>query len=255
MTGDVIDLIVIGFILLVGLVGLIKGFFKSFLSLFGFVGAIIVSIVLREQIAGILESLFGVETLIGGFATEKIGEINSELVNFKTAEAESLISMVNGLDINVILKGIFIKSISGASIVEPVSVADIVASPIAHYVTIGIGVVVATLLIRIAVMILNATIGKIAKGKVFGKFNRLLGFIFGIAKGGIYVVILMCIVTVASLFPTVDSTVKPYMESTTITKFAYEKVNNFVLEKLSGFSIEDLTGSVDGAGQESGSQE
>ena len=258
MSGDIIDLILIAFILLIGIVGLVKGFFKSFLSLFGFVGAIIVSVLLREQIADILENLFGIETMLNNFTVEKIGEINSELVNYKTADASSLITMVNGLEINVILKGIFIKTISGATIIDPVSVADIVASPIAHYITVAIGVVIATILIKIVVLILNATVGKLAKGKVFGGFNRLFGFIFGIAKGGVYVVALMCIVTVASLLPSVNNFVKPYIESTTVTKFCYEKVNTVVLEKLSGFSIEDIIGAVESenpGGEESGGAE
>lgn len=245
MSGDIIDLIVIGVILLIGIIGTIRGFFKSFLSLFGFLGAIIVSIIFREQIAELLESVLGLESMIEEFVIKKTGEINAELINYKTADSSSLITMVNGLELNVILKGIFIKIISGATILEPVSAAEIIASPIAHYITIAVGVVIATVLIRVLVLILNATLGKLAKGKVFGRFNRLLGFIFGSLKGVLLVAVIMGLTTVLSLFPSVNNFVTPYIESTTITKFCYEKVNNFVLEKLSGFDIEEITGAVE----------
>lgn len=248
MPGIVIDIILIAVILLVGLIGMARGFFKSFLSLFGFIGSIIVAVLLREQIAKLLETLFGFESYIENVVTDKIGGMNVELVNFKTADSNELIKLVNNMQLNTILKGIFINILTSATIVEPVSVAELVAGPIAHFIAVGLGVIIASILIRVIVFILNATIGKLAKGKLFGKLNRTLGFVFGLVKGVGLVVVLMGLVTVLSLFPNINAFVTPYIESTTITEFCYDKVNDFVLEKVSGYSPEDLNDPTNNSG-------
>ena len=234
--GLIIDLVVILIIVLFALIGRWKGFFKSFLSMFGFFGSLIVAIVFRDQFSAVLNSLFGLQGKLEAVISTRVVEMSPSLAQ-EVATNTEMIEIINSSNLSPVLKGIFGGLAKSATIVEPMSVADLVVSPIATLCVTVISVIIFFLLIRALVMILNLTIGKVIKKmKVVGRFNKLLGFILGIVKGVVFVGSIMVVANVFSLIPAVENFVATNIESSLITKWGYNMVGDFIVGEL-----EDLT--------------
>lgn len=59
MSGIIIDLIFIAIIAIFAILGMYKGFFSTLLSLLGFLGTLVVAFLFKDQMAFLLNSLFG----------------------------------------------------------------------------------------------------------------------------------------------------------------------------------------------------
>ena len=234
--GIIIDLVVILIIALFALIGRWKGFFKSFLSMFGFFGSLIVAILFRHQFASILNSLFGLQGKLESLISTKVLESSPSLLQEVATNAE-MIEIINGSNLSGILKSIFGGLAKTATIEVPMSVADLVISPVASLCLNVIAVIVLFIVIRIAVIVLNLTLGKIIKKlKLVGGINKLLGLLLGFVKGIAFVFFGMAIVNVFSLIPAVDNFVTTNIQSSLITKWGYNMVGGFIVGEL-----EDIT--------------
>lgn len=231
--GIYIDLAIIVIFLIFGIVGLCRGLFKSIMSLLGFFGSLALAILLKDYAITLVNKLFNLQSLLEGFIGVKIGEV-SPILTTPMESADQMITAINATELNSILKGLFSGLATRVDFTTPISVADIVVSPISSICVMVLSVVALFLIIRLLVLLLNLTIGKIVKkAKGLKGLNRFLGFLFGLVQGGAFIFSLMAIVSALSLIPSVDNFITTNMDSTIITKYGYNVVNDIIVDKLS----------------------
>lgn len=249
--GLYIDLAVIVIVLIFGIVGLVKGFFKSIISLLGFFGSLALAIAFRNEVCALINRLFNLQVSIESFLSVKFGEI-SPLLTTPMENSSEMITAINSTNLNSVLKGLFCGLATKADFTIPISVADIVVEPIASICVTILAVLALFLIIRLAVFILDKTIGKLIKdGKAFSGLNRFLGFLFGLCKGTIFLFVIMAIASGLSLIPSVAEFVNTNIETTYITKYGYNVVNEIIVKELSKLIGSDKTND-EGAGEDDG---
>lgn len=232
VVGVIIDIALVLVVLIFALIGLKKGFFKSLLSLFNWVICLVVSIWLAKYIANWVGSWFGMENAIGGKISSSLVGMNAELGNTVASfgDKDSIMAACSGM--NGLLKTI-IGMIFGSSKVDFTSeatVADVAGAGIAHVCVIAISALLLFIVIKIVLAILGKLFDNIARTKVLGGLNRVLGFVFGLVKGACIVIIINIVAVALSLIPMVNNTViKPVLqENTKIESFVYEKTDEVI---------------------------
>lgn len=165
-TPIIIDIVLCLIIFTCGLVGIKKGFLGSIISIFGWLGGIIIAWLLKDIVANLLENWFALTTKIG-------------------------------YTLNVIISFISVF-----------------------------------VLVKILVFVINYLIKFILKNNAFGKINKLLGFILGLAKGVIYICTILVLLTLLQNIPSVSEKVTPIINQTVITKNSQQLVEKFILTKI-----------------------
>jgi uncharacterized membrane protein required for colicin V production len=66
MNGIILDLIFIAVLAVFAILGMYKGFFSTLLSLLGFLGTLVVAFLFKDQMAFLLNSLFGITDWLAG---------------------------------------------------------------------------------------------------------------------------------------------------------------------------------------------
>ena len=87
-------------------------------------------------------------------------------------------------------------------------------------------------LVKLAVFLMNKLFKFATKHSGIGKVNRILGFIFGLLKGAVYVCILLIALTVLQNIKTVNEKVTPVIEQTYITKNCQKVVEDLIISKI-----------------------
>ena len=173
MYGITIDILLIVIILLFGIVGAFKGFFKSLTALMGVGLAIALTYLLRNQLLA-LDNSIGIASSI----SNTLGEGASKIITL----------LIYGAIIYVIL--------------------------------------------RIVALILNMTVGKIFKSKFLGGINKFLGFLFGVAKGLLFSLVLLFIATGVMQIPSAREYLQPKIEDSFITLPVINYLEENVLNSL-----------------------
>ena len=173
MYGITIDILLIVIILLFGIVGAFKGFFKSLTALMGVGLAIALTYLLRNQLLA-LDNSIGIASSI----SNTLGEGASKIITL----------LIYGAIIYVIL--------------------------------------------RIVALILNMTVGKIFKSKFLGGINKFLGFLFGVAKGLLFSLVLLFIATGVMQIPSAREYLQPKIEDSFITLPVIKYLEENVLNSL-----------------------
>ncbi|MEG1499716.1 MAG: CvpA family protein [Clostridia bacterium] len=232
MAFPVLDIVVIAVLLLFSLIGVWKGFLRSLVSLCGFAVSFVVAILIRVPVANLFDKMFGLTNVVAGKIAAQLGAISTVLTDTKTLNAGELATAVDSSSLSGILKQIFKSFIGTENFAQPMSVADIVGTRIGFIVTCIVAVIVMFVIIRIIVFLLNLIIKKIMKKSAFGPIDKVLGFVLGLAKGGILVFIMFAGISLVSLIPSVAPKIDTMMTQTTISKYGYDKVNELIIGKL-----------------------
>ena len=110
IAGFVIDFIVIALLVIFGLIGLKKGFFKSMLSLFSWSVCIVLACLTAKYVAGWIDKICNFSGVIGNRIAISLSKSNDffskPISSYAETGKDSLISAVNDLKINKLLKEI-----------------------------------------------------------------------------------------------------------------------------------------------------
>ena len=199
-----IDIVVLAVLLVFTIIGMVKGFLNTLISIFSSVASLGVAILCSKPVASFLDKLFHIVEGIGG----KIAGTITGVTPFQTAEAngspitqysgsalkESTISE-NGL-LNRLYK-LFIEDSATFNVVEEGGTANYVASDlnittyigerVAAVISLVIATIVVFILLRIAVLLLSKLFKAITKNRAIGGIDRTMGMAFGFAKGALIV--------------------------------------------------------------------
>lgn len=102
-------------------------------------------------------------------------------------------------------------------------------------------VVIIFLIVKLAIFILSKIFESVTENhpKLSG-INRVLGMVFGIAKGGIISVAIIAVASVLSDIPGIGSIITDKIEDTKVTAFAYKYVDEFVEDNLTAEKIQEI---------------
>lgn len=105
---------------------------------------------------------------------------------------------------------------------------------VGHIVAVIIAFIVTFLVIKIAIFILNHTVGKLFTGRALGGVNKFMGFVLGLVKGTAYVAIALVALNIASFIPSVKNWSTTTFEQT----YVVGKVYNWVGNQLGNYLVE-----------------
>ena len=118
----------------------------------------------------------------------------------------------------------------------PTLIQNALGSGVGNIVAAVVGFIITYILIRLAVFILNHTIGKLfKKGRLVGGVNTFMGFVLGLGKGVVYVALALVAINIASLIPSV----KQWSTTTFEQTYVVGKVYNWVGQQLGNYFSSD----------------
>ncbi|MBQ7602789.1 MAG: CvpA family protein [Clostridia bacterium] len=171
-----VDIVVIAFLLIMGIIGYFRGFLKTLISFFGTIATIVVAVLLAKFVVVWLENIFGMTTALTNWIRPTVadecsdGVLSGVMLIFGQILMGSSEYNINNPD--TVRSDEFINAFSGA-------LGNIVATVVT--------VIILFVVIKIVLLILNKVFDKITQDKVIGDIDKFLGFVLGILKGGVAV--------------------------------------------------------------------
>lgn len=240
-----IDIVVLCVLIVFGIVGMIRGFLDTLISLFGNLFSLGIAILCSKPVSKFLDSIFHIVDGIGGkIASSLSGTVkpfvdNIEAVNDGVLTGAELKDYMKGDSLaNRALKLFvedskeFVRTEGTDAAAMDTQVVNYVGAQIAKIVAIVIAVIVMFVIIRIAILLLAKLFDALSKNKVVSGIDRAVGLLFGLIKGSI----LVCIV-LAVFYLIANQTVLNWIDGSTITKWVYTYVCEFVEFLVSKFNL------------------
>ena len=230
--GIIIDIVIIALLLILGLIGLKKGFFKSILSFFSFATCLIVAIWSAKYVAGWINGLYDFSNLIGNKISKSLinsNEFFAQSINvYEAGGKDALISAIPG-ETNGVLKQI-IKAVFSSSSVDMTStntIGSIVGSSLGNICMIVIAGILVFIVLKIAVSLLTKFFEKMCKTKVIGGMNKIFGLILGLLKGILIVATVNVVLVALTLIPAVNKTIPKFINNNTfVEKYVFKATDN-----------------------------
>ncbi len=230
--GLIIDVVIVVALVIFGIIGFKKGFLKSFISLFSWVVCIVIAIFTAKYVAGWINGIYDFSGLIGGKIAEGLNGVD-EFFSRSIAEFASAEEIINNLpvDLNGLLAQL-IKIVFSNTAVDMTStdtIASVVGSSLGHICMVIISGILVFIVLIIVIALLSRLFDNIARTRILGGLNKVLGLIFGVLKAACVIVVLNGILVGLSLIPAVNNTITPLIQDNThIEKVIYNKTDEFV---------------------------
>ncbi len=227
-----IDIVIVALLVIFGLIGLKKGFFKSILSIFSFGLCVTIAFFAAKHVAGWINALYDFSSLIGNKISNsliKTNEFFAQSVNvYEAVGKDALIGAIPN-NVNTLLTQIIkiIFSNNKVDMSSTDSIGSVIGLSLGNIAMIVITGILIFLILRIALALLTKLLDNASKTKVIGGLNKLLGFILGLIKGALIVCIGNIILVVATLLPPVNKLVNPIIqENSYVEKYVYNTTDN-----------------------------
>ena len=233
----VIDIIVIAVLLLFSIIGMVKGFLNTILSLFSTFASIGVAILCAKPVAKFLNNVFHIVERIGGSIAGGITNITPFQSGYEAvadgltgAELKEYISS-NSPGFKERLYNLFIEDAKVFNYSEELTTAESVDQNIVQYIgerlagiiSLVIAAVAVFIVLKIAILLLSKLFNALTKHSAINGLDRTLGLLFGFAKGAL----LVCI-TLGVFYLIANSTVQGWIDNSTVTRWIYKYVTEFV---------------------------
>lgn len=231
---SIVDIVFVALVVLLAVIGLYKGFLKSAISVIGTAASALFAFLLAEPFGKLLEMIFKLTTVLKGKVAEWLYSLSEFFTIARAGESFSDISAEMGSSgISKIVQKLTNLLLKGINIPEGESVGSIMGGKIAAILTTVIAFAVGFILIRIILKILEKLSDKITEVKIFGAIDKILGFVFGLAKGLLYAGIVAVVATVMGYFvPAVDAKIDSITSETKAFQKYYDFINYHVSEYL-----------------------
>jgi uncharacterized membrane protein required for colicin V production len=169
----IIDLILCAIIVLGAIIGVVRGFIRITAKPVKFIAAIVIAFslcnpVAEKVVSPVIES--SVTNYISDFLHEKCDEITPENAEEQLPTILKVAASIFDIDISETLE----EGVN--NVVE--TIVSTLAAPVVNIISVGIAFVGLYILSKIALSLLIFLIDLIFKNGVFGKLNKLLGFLF-----------------------------------------------------------------------------
>jgi uncharacterized membrane protein required for colicin V production len=235
--GILIDVGLVVFLLAFALVGLKKGFFDSILSILGTLGALAVAVFTAKPILSFIDGMFNFSKIVGGMFSKLFNsiealkvEVSASTYSAKVEEFAS--SSVSGLSgwVKDVLSSVFKKiTYTGSNVT---TLAEIASEIFGHLVALIIIGIVVFILIKLIVRMISKLYDGVTLEREKSSFDRILGFIFGLAKGALFATIIVGVVAIIPLNGDQSNKLTEAVNETHLLKFPYYQLQKYEQSKL-----------------------
>lgn len=235
--GIIIDIAIVLTLVVFGVIGFKKGLLKSVLSLFSWAVCILIAVFTAKYVASWLNGIYDFSGWIGGKIANGLDGMNDvfgkSMNTFENTDA--IISSLEGANLNGFLlqmvKVVF--SNSNVDINTEATVSNVVGSSLGYICMLVISGILVFIVLKIVIALLSRLFDNIARTKILGGLNKLLGLGFGLLKAGCIIIIFNCVLVALSLVPAVNDTVTPIVQDNTrVEKVIYNKTDEIVGEYI-----------------------
>lgn len=241
----IIDIVFVALVIILAIVGLVRGFAQSALSLIGSFVSIVLAILVAKPFAALINAIFGANNFFGEKIAEMFYGFNDafgavQAGGLSATEAYNAASSAKGGIFDFLYKYIFADNGVAAGGTLGGSIGDVLG-PLA---TIVLAAIIAFILIRIIVAILSSLMKRLTQFSIIGGIDKVLGFVFGAAKGLlITAVICVAMSALTIVFPSIGNSVQPVINETKIVKIVYNKTDELTRDYL-GNKLRDFANSI-----------
>lgn len=188
---------VIVLLLVYGLIGIKRGFVKSFFSVFGTILALLFAVLLASKVTMVIEDKFGavssVSGKISGFLTKKFG---ATLMDTPIKDATE--SLLNGAGIDKWIVSIILSAKADSAIPDTTTVNQILSPSISYYIVLILSVIGLFIVLKIIFFLLSVLVKKLYKIKMIAVLDKVLGFVVGLVSG---IITLEFIIMITGIIP------------------------------------------------------
>lgn len=211
MWSYIIDGVLILILVISTIVGIVKGFFDSLLSLLGTGLSFAIAVFTAKYVSPFFNRILGIE----GFILNKLDATNEGTVEFFGTRTNA---------------------------------------EVAKFCTWIVTVIVMFLIIKLAIFILAKIFESVTKNSpTLSGINRVFGMLFGLAKGGVWVAVILALCSAVSQVPVIGTTITNKIAETKVTSFVYKYVDDFVDNQLTQEKIDGIISKL--AGESTGNND
>lgn len=209
----IVDIIIIVLLLIGAIVGVVKGFVNS---IFGFIATLVAMVgayFLAKPFINFLQSFWDVQGMVNGWCISLLGKISGFDLSCETSEAflQAVESSRSGMGLVAPIFGSWFDSLVAAApeLSYPTSVAAELAPKLASPLLMVMAWLILFILLRIVLVIIEKLLDKVLHVASLKTIDRILGIFIGVAKVGIFIIVLLTIATL--VFPNPENVVMKYI--------------------------------------------
>ena len=234
-----IDIVVVAFILIIGLIGMAKGFTKLFFSLFGTLIIIVGAVMLAKPVGSLLVGPFGhivsdpIANRIAGLDDGQAIQIFTTQIDWANPDNHSLIAIA--LE-RIGLPAAFATLLSATGIVNSMFegfgnavLAETLPNAVASVAMTVIAFLFMIIILTIVMFILRRFLISLTSFKLFGGINRVLGLVLGLLEAYLIVSVILAIIAYLPIGGFMDG-LRAQIDASAITRFLFK--NNWIASWL-----------------------
>lgn len=240
-----IDIAIIAIVALFALIGLWKGFGKTFIKLFCFAAAIVVTYLLASKVINWVLGVGFIQRFI-------VGDSVSLAALYTKSFPEALLNATEGTVLEGML-GMYVNpmierytALGGPAVYGMTYAKFIAVNMSIHFLSVLMWIII-YVVIRVVASIISWLLTKIFIHGEPKVFSRILGFVFGAARGGVVVVCLLVILSAISPFKFATS-IRTNVDKSVIGTFAAKYTYKATDKILYGDGTDGLDGLLAKAG-------
>jgi len=240
---DISIFVDIGFVVIIAIfaiVGLVRGFSKSLISILGSVGSIVIAALVAVPFANLINSWFGANAYFGHLISGAFSDPGYSVVytmGLSAGEAINAAGVIQGGWLhNLVYQYVFAKS----GVAEGGTLGGTIGASLGSLVVIIMAAVIAWIVIRIILWIVQRFLYKVTAFTIFGGLDKILGFVFGGAEGFVFMGVLCVVASGLTLVhPAIDRAITPVLQDTKIVSMVYAPIDQWTQDNL-GKQIQDI---------------
>jgi len=220
---NTVDIIIIAIVALFAIIGFIRGFLNSFISLFGNIASLAVAIIICKPACAFIDGIFN----LTGFLTGKIAEgLVTTLPEITNLTGEQIVTAMNEQGLSFLDRLIVPFIDKTTTFATTADLAAALGNKVAALAALVITAIGLFILVRIAVLLLSKLFNSISKSRALSGLDRLLGLVLGTLKGALIVAVILAILYVLNSIPVIGNLLNTLQESV-IVQWAYGHIAEF----------------------------
>lgn len=232
--GIIIDIVLIAILVIYAIVGFAKGFFSSLIKILSTLGSLCLAIFGAKPALNLVDGIFGLRTLLGDLCLKFVGTgideglLNQEVTATTLEQAQNQLAE-GGLTFSEKL----LSSILGnADVTAGLTFKDVLINSLGTIAGCLVCGIVIFILVKFILFLLVRLFGSKEKNP-HSVLDRILGTVFGLAKGVVFVVVVYTLVCIGCMVLPIDNQVVEIINQTNLVKMTYNPYSEFLRDLVS----------------------
>lgn len=235
---NVLDIVLICFLILCALIGIFKGFFASLISFLGSVLSFTGAFFLAKPLATLLNNWFSLGTTLGNnISTQIAGFFDDFLLKMTGADI-----LQNKCSATGFLKLAFQYLINPEEYYSKEEIINTIGLSAGNLILMAICLIVAYLIIKLVLFLLSKLFSKIKKSsRAINNVDKVLGFFIGAVKGLVIFAVICVIANMLQSLPTVANALDVVFDKSVIARPIYNFVISISDKYIGALNLPSLT--------------